>query len=65
VSDLENKRKTPDSSGKGDRKGKYGSVREIKEEWKQLRDAIAVGAEEVYGFQKARASKKPRITTRC
>jgi Reverse transcriptase (RNA-dependent DNA polymerase) len=40
----------------------YG-VRGINEDWSQLKEAITIGAKEVYGFQKARIAKKPWITS--
>ena len=38
------------------------NVRGIEEQWTQLKDAIAVGAEEAFGYQKARTAKKEWIT---
>ena len=31
-------------------------------EWRQLKDAITIGAKKVYGFQRARVAKKPWVT---
>ena len=64
MSDLENKRgKFQGAVEREIEKGKNGSVREIEEEWKHLRNAITVGAEVVYGFWKARAAQKPWIAS--
>ena len=38
------------------------NVQSIEEQWTQLKDAIAVGAEEAFGYQKARTTKKEWIT---
>ena len=40
----------------------YG-VRGINKEWSQIKEAITIGAKEVYGFQKARIAKKSWITS--
>jgi hypothetical protein len=36
--------------------------RTIQGKWKKLKEAITIGAKEVYGYQKARTAKKPWIT---
>jgi hypothetical protein len=38
-------------------------VREINSKWNQIKEAITIGAKEVYGFQKATNAKKPWITS--
>jgi hypothetical protein len=38
-------------------------VRDINSKWNQIKEAITIGAKEVYGFQKARIAKKPWITS--
>jgi hypothetical protein len=44
-------------------KKKDYEVRGINKEWNQLKEAITIGAKEVYGFQKARIARKPWITS--
>jgi endonuclease/exonuclease/phosphatase family metal-dependent hydrolase len=38
-------------------------VQDINSKWIQIKDAITIGAKEIYGFQKARNVKKPWITS--
>ena len=64
MNDLENKRgQFQRAVEKEIEEKKDDRDRNTEEEWRRLKDAIARGAEEVFGYQKANTAKKPWITS--